>query len=294
MGQVGPWAFHDAVRTVHHHGELLTELIGSDGLLLVVSATIFGPLTGWIAGRRDRHPLVWLAFGALLGPIAPLILVLAPLGRCPRCDTPVHGWRANCQVCDGPLSARARAESAIPRSNMESAAIDAPQVSVARRDPGRRDPPALPGPPPVRRLARPPRTPRSGRPIDLGSGGATARAPAVHAIVDAGEVLATAVYFGGSTTRLVVGSRYVIVRHDAVLRILGPVDRDPSEVALERPLAGLTATVIGERLIITEGAGDRGSLALAMGAIAGASGPQLELALSAPVEPSSGHRPASG
>ena len=282
-------------RTVHHHGELLTELIGSDGLLLVVSATIFGPLTGWIAGRRDRHPLVWLAFGALLGPVAPLILVIAPPGRCPRCDTPVHGWRANCQVCDGPLSARARAESATPRSSTESAAIDAPhRESIARRDPGRLDPPAPPGPPPVGRSARPPRGPRSGRPIGLGSADATARAPADHAAVDASEVLATAVYFGGNTGRLVIGSRYVIVRHGAVLRMLGPVDRDPSEVALERPLAGLTATVIGERLIITEGAGDRVSLSLAMGAIAGASGPQLELALSASGERSSGDWPASG
>lgn len=272
----------------------MTEFIGPDGLLLVVSATIFGPLTGWIAGRRDRSPIVWLVFGALLGPIALSILALAPPGRCPRCDAPVQGWRAHCPACGGPLSSRARAEVADPRPATGSLTIDTPPGSVTRVTSSRRDPPTLPTPLPVGRLARSSRAPRSNLRAALGSGAVNTRPPAIHAALDAGEVLATAVYFGGTTARLVVGSRYVLVRHDAVLRMLGPVDRDPSEVAFERPLAGLTATAIGERLIITEGATDRPSLALALGAIAGASGPQLELALSAPGEPSPGEWPASG
>lgn len=267
----------------------MTELIGPDGLLFVASAAIFGPLTGWIAGRRDRNPIVWLVFGALLGPIALLILAVAPPGRCPRCDAPVQGWQARCPVCGGPLSSHARAESATPRPATASAAIDATRETIARLWPARRDPPAPPTPLPVGRLARPSRTPRS----DLRSGAASAHAPAGHHSVDAAEVLATAVYFGG-TARLVVGSRYLIVRHGAVLRMLGPVDQDPSKVALERPLAGLTATAIGERLIITEGPAERFSLTLAIGAFGGASGPQLEIALSAPGEPSSGRWPASG
>ncbi|MGH2477591.1 MAG: hypothetical protein ACRDIL_20245, partial [Candidatus Limnocylindrales bacterium] len=112
--------------------------------------------------------------------------------------------------------------------------------------------------------------------------------------IETGAVLATAVYFGG-TAGLVVGSRYVLVRHLETLQLLGPVDLDPSIVALERPLAGLTATAIGERLVITEGEDDRVGLAVALGAFAGASGPQLEIELAAPDE---GHgtradRPAS-
>jgi hypothetical protein len=111
--------------------------------------------------------------------------------------------------------------------------------------------------------------------------------------VDAGEVLATAIYFGG-TTGLMPGSRYAIVRHGSVLRLLGPVDQDPSAVALERPLAGLTATAVGERLVIAAGAGDRVKMAIALGAFAGASGPQLEAALSIPGEQGSDRWPASG
>lgn len=272
----------------------MTDLIGPDGLLLVVSATIFGPLTGWMAGRRDRSPIVWLFFGALLGPIALAILALGPPGRCPRCDAPVRGWRAHCAACGGPLSSRARAEIAKPRPATESQTIHAPPISAPLRIQARRDPPTPPTPLPVGRLVQASGAPRANRRAEVASGAADGRAPAIHAALDAGTVLATAVYFGGTTGRLVVGSRYVLVRHNAVLRMLGPVDRDPSEVALERPLAALTATAIGERLIITEGAADRPSLALAFGAIAGASGPQLEVALVAPGEPSSGDWPASG
>lgn len=262
-----------------------------------MSATIFGPLTGWVARRRDRSPIVWLVFGALLGPIALLIVAVAPPGCCPRCDTPVEGWRARCLVCGGPLSSGARAESATRRAATNSATIDAPiDAPVDTSAPLGPPRPELPAPPtrlPVGRSAWPSRALRSDLPIDLRSGGARAHPPAVSAFTGTGEVLATAVYFGG-TARLVVGSRYLIVRKDAMLRMLGPVDRDPSEVVLERPLAGLTATVIGERLIITEGPSHRLSLELAIGGFAGASGPQLEIALSSPAEPSSDRWPASG
>ena len=65
-----------------------------------------------------------------------------------------------------------------------------------------------------------------------------------------------------------------------MLRLLGPVDLDPSAVAIERPLARLTVTATGERLVIIEGAGDRIGMALALGGLAGASPEQLERALS--------------
>jgi hypothetical protein len=146
----------------------------------------------------------------------------------------------------------------------------------------------MPIPLPVGRAPRP-RAPRSGDvPVGVRAG-ATIAVPPDHA--DAGEVLATGVYFGG-TAGLVVGSRYAIVKHGLQLRLLGPVDRDPSAIALERPLAGLTATAIGERLIISEGSGNR--LAIALGSFAGASGPELEVALSMPPERPANVRPVSG
>ncbi len=270
----------------------MTDLLGSYGLIPVVSAAIFGPLAGWFAERRDRHPVVWLFFGALLGPIAVGILAAAPPGRCPLCDTPVQGWRTLCAVCGGPLSVGSRSGSVLRRATAD---FDSAVQSTTRPIPV-----ATQGVPP------PAITPTLGAaaivrargrrevPVDLPPGalGGGPSAASDHA-VDVGEVLATGVYFGG-TARLVVGSRYVIVRHQTMLRLLGPVDRDPSEIALERPLANLTATAIGERLVITEYIGGRVGLALAIGVFAGASGAQLEVALSSADERPSDRRPASG
>lgn len=279
----------------------MTDPIGSIGLLIVVSAAIFGPLTGWFAGRRDRHPVVWLLFGALLGPIALILVAVAPPGRCPLCDSPVFGWPRSCAVCGGPF--RGVGPTSSDRIQ-EPGAIDVPAPTdepVHRADPVEPAPTersTAPIPLPVGRAARTRRVDRGPdaepRPAFSTERGAERIAHGSdHAPIDPGEVLATAVYFGG-TARLVVGSRYVIVRHDAVLRLLGPVDRDPSAVALERPLAGLTATAIGERLVITEGPEDRVSLALALGAFAGASGPQLELALAVRDDRGGDRWPASG
>jgi hypothetical protein len=110
---------------------------------------------------------------------------------------------------------------------------------------------------------------------------------------DVAEVLATAVYFGG-TAGLAVGGRYVITRQGPLFRLLGPVDLDPNRVALERPLARLVAVAVGERLVITEGDGARVSLAIGMGALAGMSGPELEVALARPERSTADRRPASG
>jgi hypothetical protein len=91
-------------------GKLLIEVVGTLIPLFALSATLFGPLTGWYAGRRDRHPVAWLVFGALLGPIALLILAVAPPGRCPSCDFPVDGWPSRCPICEWPFSARTRGQ----------------------------------------------------------------------------------------------------------------------------------------------------------------------------------------
>jgi hypothetical protein len=78
--------------------------------LLAVFALVFGPLAGRLALERQRQPIVWLIFGALLGPIALAILLLAPPGVCPRCNEPVAGWPSDCVYCGEyltpPLAAR--------------------------------------------------------------------------------------------------------------------------------------------------------------------------------------------
>lgn len=275
----------------------MTDFLGSASLL-VVSAAIFGPLAGWYAGRRDRQPAVWLLFGTLLGPIALLLLRLAPPGRCPACDTPTAGWPGACPVCGTPFGGLGapRVDRAVAR------AADRAGATARGSDQARVADPAAPEPAGVSRAPEPiplpvGRAPRRPRPLqparewrDASTGGRVGAARAEPHEIDAGDVLATGVYFGG-TASLVVGSRYVIVRHEDRLRLLGPVDRDPSTVALERPLAALTATAIGDRLVITEGHGDR--LAIALGSLAGANGPQLEVALSSPPDEPIDVRPAS-
>jgi hypothetical protein len=259
----------------------LSELIGSASVL-VVSAVVFGPLTGWYAGRRDRSQLVWLVFGALLGPVALVLLAISPPGRCPACDDTVDGWPANCATCGSQLRGGPAPVGVFPHADWDDISA---RPAVATAGPAEAQ---MPIPLPAGRAPRP-RPSRSGDvPIGVRAG-ATVAIPPDHA--DAGEVLATGVYFGG-TAGLVVGSRYAIVKHGLQLQLLGPVDRDPSAIALERPLAGLTATAIGERLIISEGSGNR--LAIALGSFAGASGPELEVALSLPPERPANVRPVSG
>lgn len=288
----------------------MTDLFGAYAPALAVSAAIFGPLTGWFAGRRDRQPVVWLAFGALLGPLAIALLAIAPPGRCPLCDTPVAGWASFCEACGAPLTVRARGSDRWRRPIAAGPALDAPRSpatgarAAALRSIGG-EPPVVTGGPvtpltlggaDVRASDEPDRSwgrtsppvpfdarPRPGSPRSSDRAG---REP------DESEILATGVYFGGSA-RLVVGARYVIARRGSALRILGPIEQDPNRVALERPLAQLTATSVGERLVITEGTDDRVSLALALGAFAGASSPQLEAILTDTDGPAADRMPAS-
>ena len=318
----------------------MTDLIGSFGPVFIASAAVFGPLSGWLAGRRDRHPVVWFVFGAVLGPIAVLLLFAAPPGRCWMCDTPVRGWVSICAACGAPLTSAAgagryqgterwpaRAAAAGARAALRSTAgapnvgMPTPPVLTMLRSQGAEpspeplpsretvpareaftgreafasreavpSPEVVPSPPIVLPIGRPARPRRPELPDR--AAGAPRRSSPEH---DAGtaEVLATGVYFGG-TAGLAVGARYVIVRHDPVLRLLGPVDLDPTRVALERPLARLVAVSVGERLIITEGNGARVAMALGLGALAGMTGPQLELALTAPDPSTADRRPASG
>jgi hypothetical protein len=291
----------------------LTDLIGSFGLAFIASAAVFGPLSGSLAGRRDRHPIVWFVFGAFLGPIAVLLLLAAPPGRCWMCDTPVVGWVSICPACGSPLTAAAgagrfrgterwpspvttTAATVTAQRSASSLGVPASPVltmlksrDVESAPESRPSPEPLPPQPIVLPIGRPARSRRpelADRPPVSG----TVRRSSPERDAGAAEVLATAVYFGG-TAGLVVGARYVIVRHDPVLRLLGPVDLDPTRVALERPLGRLLAVSVGERLIITEGDGGRVAMAVGLGALAGMTGPQLELALAAPTED---RRPASG
>ena len=59
---------------------------------LIISALVFAPLASYLAGRRARSAAMWFLLGVVLGPLAIVLLLFAPPGRCPDCGERVRGW----------------------------------------------------------------------------------------------------------------------------------------------------------------------------------------------------------
>jgi hypothetical protein len=264
-------------------------------IAFVVSATLFAPLASWLALQRARPWALWFLFGVALGPIASLLLILAPPGHCPACDTRSIGWPRSCSNCGlvfgteeaetvrfvvrrrspavGPTIADALGQAvAVPAARpARGLRRSAGAPAVATTAVGGEDP----------RLARPTLHRRSdagaedrGRrsPMGLGrrpSGGSQARGP--HELepepAAANELanLGSGVFVGGSKS-LQIGSRYLLDRVGSELHVLGPVHVDPEKVALRVPLGNVEATVLGDRLIISPGPSGQGP-DLAFGAV---------------------------
>ena len=89
----------------------------------------------------------------------------------------------------------------------------------------------------------------------------------MHPNAGAATVLATAIYITGSTA-LESGHRYIISVHGAHLLILGPVEVDPSKVALDLEIEGVDATATDGRIVVSQ-AGRRSATVLAFMSIAG-------------------------
>jgi hypothetical protein len=70
----------------------LTFLLVWLGVMIVVG----GLPAAWLASERGREPFIWLFVGVVLGPLAPLLVGLAPIaaggrfGPCRRCAEPVR------------------------------------------------------------------------------------------------------------------------------------------------------------------------------------------------------------
>lgn len=77
----------------------MRDLVLSLAPILIVSALVCGPVAAWLARLRGRSAPWWLAFGAVLGPVALAILAVAPPAECPRCSAPIDGWRIECAEC---------------------------------------------------------------------------------------------------------------------------------------------------------------------------------------------------
>jgi hypothetical protein len=274
-------------------------------LLLVVG--VCAPVTGWFATRRFRSPAVWFLLGALTGPLATILLAVAPPGRCPVCEAPVVGWPTWCDRChtrlrDGATPEVGRPASgpglavpvrgdAIPPSSVGPVARLAAATTIVERA-ALVAPPTPPTPIGSARgvARRDARTNRTTRPARASESGALrpVMAPRITASnhqlatgpteTTTGDVLSTGVYISGNAG-LEIGAQYAIARKDDRLRIFGPVDAGQLTIRHEGALADFDVTAMDDRVIIA-GREGRSSVAIVFRTIGGMRAEQLESALS--------------
>jgi hypothetical protein len=269
-------------------------------LLLVIG--VCAPVTGWFATRRSRSPQVWFLLGALTGPIATILLAVAPPGRCPVCDAKVVGWPTWCDRCHARLRDGAPGELVRPGARRVAIPIEGEPLPTfaapADRYPATTsilERAALVAPPtPIatlreasRREARSPRTTRSARSSSSGS-----LRPVMSPTITAsnqqlatgpteattGDVLSTGVYISGNAG-LEIGACYAIARKDDQLRIFGPVDAGQLTIRHEGELIDFDVTAMDDRVIIA-GREGRSSVAIVFRTIGGMRAEELESALS--------------
>ncbi|HEY6057213.1 MAG TPA: hypothetical protein VIV06_04235 [Candidatus Limnocylindrales bacterium] len=257
-----------------------------------------------IARRRARNPLVWLVYGALLGPIAAALLLAAPPGRCPVCGFAVQGWQWVCIWCVSDLrTARAgpRGEAAwqpgiIAGQQPAGPAAPAGARTAIAATAATASPTAAPGPAsePGATRSSPRLTsaadPAAGKGAPFASkarGSSEAQADA-HASVGVGPtahaeavMLASGIYVGGSES-LLPGCRYGLMRAGRQLRIVGPLDVSPTVVRTEHDLSDLSVSAVGARVVISDLASSRSRFIVAFQAIAGSAPEELERRLAAP------------
>ncbi len=233
-------------------------------ILFVISAIVFGPLSAWLAVVRERSAPIWFAYGLLLGPIAPVLIALAPPGRCRVCGARGRGWLRTCDNCGSPLDGA-------PRVAVRMSTTDEPVVPPS---------PTAPGPTTARsgaNLAAVGAVPAA----SMTPGGATATAQPVAARGSADtEILATGVFVGGSV-HLSLGARYAIARRKRTFEVRGPVDIAPGVLRLERAMTGLDATVVADRLVVTEKTTGRPSFVIVFQSLTVQDGVDLESAFGA-------------
>jgi hypothetical protein len=234
-------------------------------VLFVISAIVFGPLSAWLAVARDRSAAIWFAYGLLLGPIAPLLIALAPPGRCRVCGERSRGWLDRCVACGSPLDGSARVAvtmATTAQSAPSTATTTAPAPAASSRSGANL---AAVGAVPATAVKTTGAAPSA----------ATAAAPS-RGVAET-EILATGVFVGGSV-HLSLGARYAIARRKRTFEVRGPVDIAPGVLRLEHPLAGLDATVVADRLVVTEKTTGRPKFVMVFQALSVQEGVDLESA----------------
>lgn len=238
-------------------------------VILLAWIALFGSV-GWrLAGERNRYQPVWFALAAILGPAALMLLQAAPPGRCRSCLTPTRGWITRCAWCNEDVrlvpfrtqqlltkirateantrAARGRLPAVMSwlaglptRVQVHRQASDASPTPNAARPSGfgRPSTPALAGNEPTFRI------------FALGQGHDPL--PTRDQTVGSGRVegpLATATFMAGSH-RLEPGRHYSFWFTQARLQLRGPVEVDPTRLALQLDLRTVEATYIAGRLLI--------------------------------------------
>lgn len=182
-----------------------------------------------------------------------IVLREAPPGRCQSCRAPVAGWDLICASCGNDVRTRASMDSvAAPASAAPVRSMPAPIQAPRFPDGGTDMPRPAPG---AARDWEAPGTSvgvspgRPAPPVDRTPPNAEARA------------IASGVYVTGSVG-LSVGSRYDLRVDGSRLLVLGPVNLNPTTVALERDLVGMGASSEGDRLVISQARSGRAGLIL--------------------------------
>jgi len=235
-------------------------------VLVVLAAGLFAPLTAWFAARRSRRPVIWFVFGALIGPLALVLLALAPPGRCPSCGAPVDGWPTSCRHCGRPLGDADGEVLAVP---MQLQADDLNGNAVDRSPPRRRAR--------AQRTAMPVPTRLEPRQIWRDVPASRVASPEAHV----GDIVSTGVYMSGNAA-LEIGATYALSRVPGPdgdrLRVFGPVDQGQITIRHEGPLDAFDVTGVDDRVIISA-RDERSSLICIFRAIGGMRGVDLERAL---------------
>jgi hypothetical protein len=226
------------------------------GLLWVVG---FALAAGRYAAMRDRRVVPWMIFGAILGPIALIVIRIAPPGRCGTCRAPTAGWLTICRWCANDVTV----DPAAPTTPRVAPVPDTPATVTPLPSTLPTTRPMAAAPPPVPlHLAEPEARPTTLRPVP------SVPPPVTATEVDRLTILASGVFVTG-TVGLQVGSRFTITNTGSRLRITGPDDQDPTKVAFEWPLADLEATGLNDRLILTQAGHVRRNVVLVFMALAG-------------------------
>jgi hypothetical protein len=234
-------------------------------VLLVLVAGVFAPLSAWFAARRSRQPIIWFAFGALIGPLALALLALAPPGRCPSCGAPIEGWPSTCRQCGRALGS---GEAAVAADAIASLA-----GGLGGDVTDTRNPPRPPRAPRTRSSRSSPAEPRVTPHERAGQAGES-----VESLT--GEIVSIGVYVSGNAG-LEIGATYALSRVSGPngdrLRVFGPVDAGEITVRHEGPLDAFDVTGVDDRVIVSRRG--RSGMVCVFRALGGKRGADLERAL---------------